>query len=945
MRLNAIITLLVVMLVVAGCSGDSISTIDVPGITHETGIRDEPASERMLWGVWDIHFDTENLTIDVVPLRDMQKHWDVTSMITPPACDDCMTLEVNSFDPVTRILEADVTLRNPFQINGYDVRGILYTNEYGHRLVNAEDWTALFDIPGGESLNPFRSFAKPAPKRLFNGGAEHTENYLVYIPQPPNYGHITYAVTASWPGNCREPYCIEGFEQYQTLYDYESATAKSLVFVRDWQGDVDKVTLVAPEITGEPFTQFYYDGADMWRLTIENATAASAGDYTGRIIASSEGSGELALYDYVIITVTETNIPVVTVIDPDNAEAGTQLDDVTITGSNFMGPGEVWLFRLAANSIIGENVVFENSNTVTCDFDIPFDQMTGKYNVVVKNVDEKEGAGIELFEVLCPVPVVDSISVESAYAGANLTGVIVSGNKFRGPGAGVKLKKTGESDIDASNVVVNEITTVTCDISIPPDAATGVYDIEVINDCDASGTGAGFFEVTTKDGWAITWGGSETDGAYSVALDSDDYIYTGGVVLDDRAYIRKFNPDGSLVWERIWQGDESFDQVSVADLMVNEWDYIYATGTFQGTIDFDPNPVDVVEFTAVGNTDAYIISFFPDGDLRFAYVWGGSGSDGARGIGGYQNNIYVTGYFRDTVDFKPGPFTEEHKAVAEHDVYVSKFDGYGDHQWTATWGGSCGSYYQDVGSDVLATSDGDVFVIGHFQGTADFDPTTGVHNLTSWGSSDAFINWLNSDGSFVDAGIWGGLGYDGCGDIARSSSGDIYLTGFFEGFADMNPTGGLNNRSSNGDYDAFIVKLLTTETSLVYDDAVTWGGLYSDVGYGVAAHDGGVYVTGKFESTVDFDPGAGEDEHSSNEAEDVFLSSFDTSFAFLWARTWGGEGNDIGLGLDTDDPGNAFISGIFTTVVDFDPGIGEDWHASNDAEDAFLAKYPPSGDW
>jgi hypothetical protein len=58
--------------------------------------------------------------------------------------------------------------------------------------------------------------------------------------------------------------------------------------------------------------------------------------------------------------------------------------------------------------------------------------------------------------------------------------------------------------------------------------------------------------------------------------------------------------------------------------------------------------------------------------------------------------------------------------------------------------------------------------------------------------------------------------------------------------------------------------------------ARTWGG-GSDYenGYGVAVDvSGSVYVTGFFQETVDFDPGDGVDSHTSNGADDAFLSKF-----------------------------------------------------------------------
>ncbi|GAH79755.1 unnamed protein product, partial [marine sediment metagenome] len=254
------------------------------------------------------------------------------------------------------------------------------------------------------------------------------------------------------------------------------------------------------------------------------------------------------------------------------------------------------------------------------------------------------------------------------------------------------------------------------------------------------------------------------------------------------------------------------------------------------------------------------------------YYWGNSGSDGARGVTCMNSNLYVTGYFRDTVDFKPGPFFEEHTAVAQHDVYLSKFDGYGDHLWTATWGGSCESYYQDVGTDVAVNSDGDVLVVGYFQGSADFNPDpVGENILSSWGSTDAFINYLRSDGTYIGAGVWGGTGYDGALDLSVDSSNNVYVTGSFEGYSDFNPFGGVLYKNSNGESDAYLSKFHTETTFLVWDGASTWGGAEDDSGSGVGVYDRGIYVTGSFEDTVDFDPGGGTEERTSvNWKKDIF---------------------------------------------------------------------------
>ena len=102
-----------------------------------------------------------------------------------------------------------MTIRNPFSLTGYDVRGILFTDDTGHLLMNPDDWTKLWDVPGGQTLNPFKGFYGFLGQGDFGPGVERIETYEVYIPLPPQYNTISFAVDASYPGNCKDYEPIE----------------------------------------------------------------------------------------------------------------------------------------------------------------------------------------------------------------------------------------------------------------------------------------------------------------------------------------------------------------------------------------------------------------------------------------------------------------------------------------------------------------------------------------------------------------------------------------------------------------------------------------------------------------------------------------------------------------------------------------------------------------
>jgi hypothetical protein len=296
------------MLIAAGCSDDTITPItpdnDVCEFSIPVSENNENSSNRTLWGMWSVDFNVESmnslgiakgLSLQAEPSRELSAHFNITSLIPPPG------IVVNSYDPLTNIVDVDFTISNPYSFSGYDVRLIIFVDSVGHKLVNADDWTGLYDIAQGWPINPFKAYSKQEPNRIFYAHSQRTENLHIYLPG--GNPSVTFAVDASYPGNCGEPYEICNFYQ-DPLYDTVGASANIAITVRDWQSDTDAVNLYCPEITGVTLVPFVKIDTETWEMDLVNETGASEGDYTGFILATSAGSGALTLYDEVTITVT-----------------------------------------------------------------------------------------------------------------------------------------------------------------------------------------------------------------------------------------------------------------------------------------------------------------------------------------------------------------------------------------------------------------------------------------------------------------------------------------------------------------------------------------------------------------------------------------------------------------------------------------------------------------
>ena len=217
---------------------------------------------------------------------------------------------------------------------------------------------------------------------------------------------------------------------------------------------------------------------------------------------------------------------------------------------------------------------------------------------------------------------------------------------------------------------------------------------------------------------------------------------------------------------------------------------IYVTGYFSGTVDFDPG-LGTSFLTSTGSGDMFIIKLNNSGDL----VW-------AQGIGGEvktiladvildgDGNLYLTGQFRDIVDFDPGAGINNMTSAGGADIFVSKFDTAGNFLWAKSMGGAS----DDEGYEIVLDNGGNVYATGTYSGTADFDPGIGITNLTSAGGNDIFVSKLDANGNFVWARSMGGTSSDEGNDIVLDSSGNIYTIGDYHGTADFDPGAGTSNQ-------------------------------------------------------------------------------------------------------------------------------------------------------
>jgi len=368
---------------------------------------------------------------------------------------------------------------------------------------------------------------------------------------------------------------------------------------------------------------------------------------------------------------------------------------------------------------------------------------------------------------------------------------------------------------------------------------------------------------------------------------------------------------------------------------------VYATGYFSGTSDFDPGP-GVFTLTSSGNNDVFISKFNAAGNFIWAKSMGGISNDQAFSIAvDLQGNVYTTGWFYGQADFNPGAgiFNLNPTDTFNYDVFISKLDSAGNFVWAINVGGGSGDRAFSITTDAA----GNIYATGSFIGAADFDTGAAQYILTSFGIEDIFVLKLNNAGNFIWAKNMGGVSLDVGYCVAVDAAFNVYISGEFQGSADLDPGPGIYNLSSAGNIDIFITKL-NSSGDLIWTKSVG-GPSANQLGSMALDAAGNIYYTGYFNGTVDFNPGPVTFNFTSFGGWDIFISKLDASGNFVYAKQLGGTSNDTGRSIAIDALCNVYTTGYFQGTADLDPGAAIFNLNTAGSTDMFISKINSSGNF
>jgi len=268
-----------------------------------------------------------------------------------------------------------------------------------------------------------------------------------------------------------------------------------------------------------------------------------------------------------------------------------------------------------------------------------------------------------------------------------------------------------------------------------------------------------------------------------------------------------------------------------------------------------------------------------------------------------------------TSDVDPTGGVHVLKSAGGQDGFVTRLDAKGKFLWARRIGGT----EFDAVNQVASAPSGRIEVSGTFSTTVDFDPGAPVRNKTSHGSYDMFLLTLTSGGAFSRVATFGGSATDFAEGLAVTAGGQTYFAGVYQGTADFDPGPTTRNRTSNGSFDGFVVKLSATGT-------LSWvaalGSTSQDQFNGLALDtSGNVYVTGLFQGQMDFDPSGDSFVMTPFGGMDIFDLELSSGGLFLDAWKSGGTGRETGIGVAARGAA-VYTVGQLNADGDYDPGPG-----------------------
>jgi hypothetical protein len=250
-------------------------------------------------------------------------------------------------------------------------------------------------------------------------------------------------------------------------------------------------------------------------------------------------------------------------------------------------------------------------------------------------------------------------------------------------------------------------------------------------------------------------------GSYVDTLDLDPGTGVYNVINPTKTnwytFVLKLDSSGNFIWGKSLGSPAGMIFTNAPAL--DDYGNLLFTGVYRSTIDFDPGP-GVYEFTGIAEGFQYVAKFSPQGEFIMAAGFTGADSSGGTSnfVFPHGDNVYLTGWFRGTVDFDAGP--------GNYNMTSARFNNHNTDNYIVKMG-ICDIPLSGIikGSSPYCSLSAESFSVNHISGATTYDWSVPAGAVINSGQNSPSIKvTFGSSGGYVKLSVT-----NTCGDTYTDS--------------------------------------------------------------------------------------------------------------------------------------------------------------------------------